>query len=99
MPDALPAADHSSYEPAYFAQLFAIEDRHFWFRARNRVLGRLVAGLTRGLPPGYRVLEVGCGTGTVLHTLEQACPAGTVIGMDLFAEGLAFARRRTTCPL
>jgi SAM-dependent methyltransferase len=96
-PGAPPA--HSSYEPAYFSPLFAIEDRHFWFRARNRVISQLVASLTRRLPPGYHVLEVGCGTGNVLRVLEQACPRGTVIGMDLFAQGLSFARRRTACPL
>jgi SAM-dependent methyltransferase len=88
-----------SYDPAYFAPLFAIEDRHFWFRARNQVIATLVRQLTVGLAPGYRVLEVGCGTGNVLRVLEQVCPAGTVIGMDLFAEGLRYARRRTNCPL
>jgi len=92
-------APHESYDPAYFAPLFAIEDRHFWFRARNQVIAMLVRQLTAGLAPGYRVLEVGCGTGNVLQALEQACSSGTVVGMDLFAEGLRYARRRTHCPL
>jgi len=59
----------------------------------------VVAQLTKDLPDGYRVLEVGCGTGNVLRALEQTCTRGTVVGMDLFAEGLAFARKRTSCPL
>ena len=88
-----------SYEPEFFASLFAIEDRHFWFRARNRVIGALVRDLTANLAPGYRVLEVGCGTGAVLATLEKTCDQGTVIGMDLFEEGLGFARQRTSCQL
>ncbi|MGI8588256.1 MAG: methyltransferase domain-containing protein [Chloroflexia bacterium] len=98
---ATPAAEqtHAGYDPAYFAPLFAIEDRHFWFRARNLVIAALVKQLTAGVAPGYRVLEVGCGTGNVLHMLEQICPVGAVIGMDLFAEGLHYARRRTACPL
>ena len=55
--------------------------------------------LTRPLPPGYRVLEVGCGTGNVLRMLERHCRRGTVVGMDLFAEGLHYARQRTACGL
>jgi SAM-dependent methyltransferase len=40
------------------------------------------------------VLEVGCGTGNVLRVLQSACRGGTVVGMDLFEEGLRFARSR-----
>lgn len=89
-------ADLSDYD---FPRLFSVEDRHFWFRARNQVIATLVSQITRGLASGYRVLEVGCGTGNVLRVLEQACPGGTVVGMDLFGEGLQYARRRTSCPL
>ena len=90
---------HSSYDRSYFEPLFAIEDRHFWFRARNRVIATVVSQIIANLVPGYRVLEVGCGTGNVLRILEKGCKNGVVIGMDLFAEGLQYARRRTTCPL
>jgi SAM-dependent methyltransferase len=89
----------SARPPFYFARLFAIEDRHFWFHARNRVIATMVRQLTAGLPPGYRVLEVGCGTGNVLRVLEQSCRPGTIVGIDLFAEGLDFARRRVICSL
>src|SRR5262249_34493886 len=57
------------------------------------------AQVLAGLPAGYRVLEVGCGTGNVLRFLAKACPNGTVVGMDLYAEGLSYARRRVDCPL
>lgn len=90
---------HRSYDPSYFAYLGAIEDQHFWFRARNKVIATLVRQIISNLPSGYRVLEVGCGTGNVLRVLERACPRGIVIGMDLFAEGLQYARLRTSCPL
>jgi SAM-dependent methyltransferase len=87
------------YDPAHFANLFAVEDRHFWFRSRNEVISRLVKRAVAELRPGYRVLEVGCGDGNVLRFLERACPNGTVVGMDYFAEGLRYARRRSGCPL
>jgi SAM-dependent methyltransferase len=89
----------ASYTPAFFEPLFAVEERHFWFRARNDLITAVCASLSAGLPPGYRVLEIGCGNGNVLRALERACPAGTVIGMDLFREGLGYARRRTAAPL
>lgn len=84
----------TEYDPAVYEPLVKVEDHHFWFRARNRVIGALAAQLAAQLSPGYRVLEIGCGTGNVLHALTEACPGGTVIGMDLFADGLRFARAR-----
>lgn len=91
--------DPSTYDPDFFAPLFAIEDRHFWFRARNHLLAAVARQLTAGMHSGYRVLEVGCGTGSVLKTLEAACPDGCVYGMDLYREGLVYARRRVSAPL
>ena len=87
------------YDPAFFAGLFAVEDRHFWFRARNQVISALTSQAVAQLSPGYRVLEVGCGDGNVLRFLERACPTGMVVGMDLYGEGLKYARTRTSCSL
>lgn len=87
----------SSYDPAYFSRLFQIEDRHFWFRARDRVIATMVHQVVNELAPGYRVLEAGCGTGNILRVLENVCSGGTVVGMDLFNEGLQYARLRASC--
>lgn len=89
---------NATYTAEQFAPLFAAEDRHFWFRSRNRCIA---AGL-RSLPEFAairEVLEVGCGTGVVLAELQRLFPAGRVIGMDLFEEGLKFARQRFQGPL
>jgi SAM-dependent methyltransferase len=86
-------------EPLDFDHLFAAEDNHFWFRARNRVLRAVVRDLIRPLPDGFRVLEVGCGTGYVLRMLEEECGRGHLVGSDLFEEGMAFARTRVRCPV
>lgn len=88
-----------NFDPAYFGPLSAAETRHFWFRARNRVIAEILRQLTQSPQNGYRVLEVGCGTGNALRLLECVCSRGTVVGMDLFAEGLKFARSRTKCAL
>lgn len=84
----------TEYDPAVYEPLVKVEDHHFWFRARKRVISALVAQLAARYGPGYRLLEVGCGTGNVLRALTDACPGGTVIGMDLFGDGLRFARAR-----
>jgi SAM-dependent methyltransferase len=87
------------YNPQHYAQLDLAEDCHFWFRGRRRALEVLLQQLTASLQPGYRVLEAGCGNGSMLATLQKACPTGQVIGMDLHFEGLRRARCRSTCPL
>jgi len=87
------------YDPACFETVFLTEEKHFWFRARNRVIAASTRRVVAGLAPGYHVLEVGCGTGEVLRTLTRICRCGTVVGMDPFGEALAYARRRVASPL
>jgi len=87
------------YDPRRYQWLATIADRHFWFRARNRVIAALGARLIARLPSGFRVLEIGCGTGNVLRVLERLCGWGVVVGLDLYNEGLHFARRHTHCLL
>lgn len=88
-----------NYDPAYFSKLFAIEDRHFWFRARNHVIGALLHRWQGEFGGGYSFLEIGCGTGNVLHSLELVCGSEKVTGMDLFFEGLVFTQKRVNCSL
>ena len=72
----------ATYDPVHFERLAAVEDRHFWFRARNRVIEALAAQIAATLPAGQRVLEVGpAGTGNVLRVLERAFPDAQVVGM------------------
>jgi SAM-dependent methyltransferase len=87
------------YDPEFFETLEAVEDRHFWFCARKRVVGAVLRPLTARLGGGYRVLELGCGNGGMLRLLEECSPGGKVVGMDLYAEGLTHARRRSGCGL
>jgi SAM-dependent methyltransferase len=87
------------YDPAFFDQLARIEDRHFWFRARNELIFELSRRISLSLAPCDRVLEVGCGTGNVLRVLEQACPNNMVVGLELWFDGLRFARGRSGAAL
>ena len=89
----------ATYDPACCDVLHAADPRHFWFRARNRVIETVVRQTVAGLAPGYRVLDAGCGTGGVLPALESACREGRVIGLDRLGEGLRYARQRSGCAL
>ncbi len=98
---ALPyaSARMAGFDPRFFELLDAAEDKHFWFRARSRIAGELARQITQNLPPGHRILELGCGHGGMLRILRNVCPNATLIGMDLFAEGLRYSRQRIDCPL
>lgn len=79
------------YDPAHFSALAGLEERNFWFRARNRLL---VWALGRYFPGARHFLEAGCGTGFVLSGIAAAFPALEATGSEVAVEGLGFAARR-----
>ena len=48
MPAAVESISQGGYDPSFFQQLAQVEDRHFWFRARNRLISSLARKLTSG---------------------------------------------------
>lgn len=72
-----------------------VEDSHWWFAGRRRVLESFVKGIVESLnlPVGAtaRILDVGCGTGANLELLARF---GEVAGVDVSEEALAFCRAR-----
>lgn len=82
------------YDKRFFDLLREVEDHHFWFRGRGRIIARLARQLTGEMPHPRRILELGCGNGGMLRVLRRSCPEATVVGMDLFFEGLRHARSR-----
>lgn len=87
------------YDERYVSALAAAEDRHFWFRARNAIIRAVISTIEPTLPPHYRILEVGCGTGNTLRALADVCRRGSVVGVDAQHGGLVVARERLSCPL
>jgi SAM-dependent methyltransferase len=79
------------FDSAHFERLAAVEDGHFWFRARGRLIAALLA---RYFSSARRFLEIGCGTGSVLATVSARFPAMTVVGADACHRGLGIAARR-----
>ena len=74
-----------------FAELAALEESNFWFRARNRLI---LWALRRYAPSFTGFLEVGCGTGYVLQGVAAAFPAARICGTEAQTEGLSFAASR-----
>lgn len=66
-----------------------MEDRHWWFRSRRRVIWALIH--RAGLPPSPRVLDAGCGTGRNLMEFQSLGPAE---GVDLSQQAVEFCHRR-----
>jgi SAM-dependent methyltransferase len=85
--------ERDTYDPDLFEQLAALEDRNFWFQARNRLLEWT---LRREAPTARTFLEVGCGTGYVAAAIDRAFPQLETWGVDLHVEGLRIARRRAS---
>jgi SAM-dependent methyltransferase len=65
-----------------------VEERHWWFRARQKILLDL---LSVSLDSGARILDVGCGTG---YFLEAASAQYLVSGIDASEMAVAFCRDR-----
>jgi SAM-dependent methyltransferase len=75
-----------------YARMAELEDRHWWFVARRRILSETLRRHA-ALPAGARVLEAGCGTGGNLPMLARF---GTVACFEPDDEARALARRQGT---
>src|SRR4051812_260614 len=69
--------------------MLALDERHWWYHGRRRVLGAVLGGLD--LSNGPRVLDAGCGSG---RTLDELARLGEAHGMELNPSGVAAARAR-----
>ncbi|NNE45868.1 MAG: class I SAM-dependent methyltransferase [Rhodothermales bacterium] len=56
-------------DPDYYRLVAAVEDEHWWYVARRRILSRVLLNLR--LAAGARILDAGCGTGGNLQMLSQ----------------------------
>ena len=77
-------------ERVVYQQMAELDDRHWWYRARRRILAELIRREVSP-PPDARILEIGCGTG---HNLAMLSGFGRVDGLELDDEARAISEKR-----
>ena len=77
-------------ERIVYQQMAELDDRHWWYRARRKILAELIR---REVHPAAdaRILEIGCGTG---HNLAMLSGFGHVDGLELDDEAAALSEKR-----
>jgi len=70
----------------------AVEDRHWWWRARREILDRVITRFLPAAPPGgLQIAEVGCASGGNLRMLSRF---GNVLGAEMDERAIAFLREK-----
>jgi SAM-dependent methyltransferase len=94
-PRSIPEPESGFPEEA-FEHLAALEDGHFWFRSRSRLI---VWALERHFPEAKSLLEVGTGSGVVLQAIRARYPSLELVGVDQSSEALRHAATRVDARL
>jgi len=77
-------------ERVVYQQMAELDDRHWWYRARRRIIADLIRREAQP-PADAQVLEIGCGTG---HNLAMLAGFGHVEGLELDDEARAISEKR-----
>jgi len=77
-------------ERVVYQQMAELDDRHWCYRARRRIIADLIRREAH-LPPNAQILEIGCGTG---HNLAMLSDFGQVEGLELDDEARAISEKR-----
>ena len=83
-------------ERIVYQQMAELDDRHWWYRARRRVLAELIRREVRP-PASARILELGCGTAYFGAWLKKH-GAKRVLGVDITPAQLDTAREMNEMP-
>ena len=77
-------------ERVVYQQMAELDHRHWWYRARRRILAELIRREARP-PANAQILEIGCGTG---HNLAMLSGFGHIDGLELDDEARALSEKR-----
>jgi SAM-dependent methyltransferase len=83
---------NSDYPKEVFKLLYEAENTNFWFISRNKIIQNLFKKHVGS--DSKKVLEIGCGTGYVMHGLYSAFPNYNLVGSEIYLEGIKFAQIR-----
>lgn len=76
-------------DPRIYQKMRAVEDEHWWFVARRRIVAKLIESLPLAAAPD--ILDAGCGTGGNLALLKRY---GRVTAMEMDNHARQLAQRR-----
>jgi SAM-dependent methyltransferase len=76
-------------DPAYERDTLAVEETHWWYRGRRRIVADALRSLA--LPPGARILDAGCGSG---RNMVELARFGEVTGLEPSETSAKVARSR-----
>jgi len=82
-------------ERSVYDQMAALDQQHWWYVARRRVLTELIRRRVRP-PAGARLLEIGCGTG---HNLTMLSQFGSVDALEVDQTARSLAEKRLGKPI
>jgi SAM-dependent methyltransferase len=74
-----------------YEAMLAMDERHWWYRGRRRVLRAVLDGLPLPPPERASILDAGCGSG---RTLDDLSRYGSAHGTELNQLGIEATRRR-----
>lgn len=83
-------------DPRIYRQLHEIEESHWWFRGRRRIVA---ATFERFGIRGRAILDVGCGAGTNLDLLRTINPGSAIVGIDIEHEPLRLCSLGRSVPV
>jgi SAM-dependent methyltransferase len=78
-------------DPKEFALQYEIEETHWWFKARRRLVRRFAERLRAELGRPLRILDVACATAMSFRFLSDL---GSIHGLDISTETIHFAKQR-----
>lgn len=82
------------FEEEYYQRLYDIEENHWWAQGMRQAMISLLEK-PLAAKSKLRVLDIGCGTGYLLHFLRQHYPLdGEPVGLDISEHALKFCRQR-----
>lgn len=86
-----PGSSGATFRPEHFADVERVESTSFWFQGRGQLI---LWALDTYFPSARSFLDVGCGTGSVLASIQRTHPNIVLAGLELYAEGLGIARKK-----
>ena len=76
----------------HYPILFEVEESHWWYLGRRRIIATLVEKICRTLnKTNPSILDVGCGTGA---NLKMLAAYGNAEGVDISSQAVDFCRQR-----